>query len=312
VAKVLGYSTIEGEPFVYAGFGADAVSADALSTPYDLNQPGRVQEIKRALRAIGQADNGPETLWRVLADDDSWDDAAQDEYMVFLSRWASKLPCFPAPLVWLTTAAHPTFTGLLLLDAAYRYATSNLITQGISLVQGCSTGVASTSMMAQLEQYLTGAPAGAPAVVLNRPGIEKVQVQASDNVSPHPIPPPDVDPSLYSTWVDANKSVNQLWTSLSNAVTDTARMQALNALGDARTRRDGIAASIIAKAPPRTGSTTVENVGNCPVDQTWDQKTGRCITPFVSAAFGATEWGLVIAAAGLAWWAFKGKERRAY
>jgi hypothetical protein len=312
VAKVLGYSTYGVQPFVYAGFGADPLSPAALSAPYDLNQPGRVQEIKRALRAIGQSDNGPETLWRVLSDDDLWDDAAQDEYVTFLSRWANKLPCFPGPLVFLTTAAHPTFTGLLLLDAAYRYATSNLISQGVSLVQGCSTGVPSSSMMAQLEQYLTGGPAGTPAVVLNRPGIENVQVQASDNVTPHPIPPSDVDPALYTTWIDANGSVKQIWTSLSNAVTEEARMQALKAISDARTRRDGVAASIIAKAPPRTGSTTVENVGTCPDGQTWDQKTGRCITPILPASFDATQWGLVIAAAGLVWWAFKGKQRRAY
>jgi hypothetical protein len=310
--KILGYSTLGGSPYLFAGFGADAgaVAPAALSAPYDLNQPGRVREIKQALAAVGKADNGQETLWRVLSDDDSWDDAAQDEYVTFLSRWANKLPCFPAPLVFLTTAAHPTFTGLLLLDAAYRYATSNLITKGISLVQGCSTGVPSTSFMPILEQYLTGEPASASAVLLNRPDIEKIQIQTSDALTPHPIPPPDVDVALYAQWVQANDSVKQIWASLSKAVTDEARMLALAAVTAARGRRDGIAQSIIAKAPPRTGSTDVENVGRCPDGQTWDQKTNRCITPFLPASISGTTVGIALALAGAAWFAFKGNGKR--
>lgn len=68
------------------------------ATPYDLNAPGAVAEIKVALRALGQAGSNPdgnsapiiETAWKAIGDGDVWDVATALEFVLFVSRSKGK------------------------------------------------------------------------------------------------------------------------------------------------------------------------------------------------------------------------------
>jgi hypothetical protein len=291
--------------------GSDLPPA-ALTGAYDLNQPGRVYEIKQALAAVGQADAGAETLWRLLTPDDVWDDATADEFVIFVSRWMERLPCYPAPLMQFAQGGvHPTFTGLLMLDAAYRYVTSHFASASIPVAEGCGVGVASASIMPELETFLAGQAPTNKAVTLRRPQVEDVALTPSYAVSPHPIPPPDVDAELYRQWTSINDAMKTAWSLLVKATTDTLRVQDVQAVNDLRLQRDQVANAIIAKAMPRQGTTTVETVGVCTLPEVYDPKTGHCVLPPPQeAGWTPTEWAILASVAGLVWWGFSSSATR--
>lgn len=153
-----------------------ATTDPGKSPVYDLTAPGAVQEIKAAMHALGQraatpafGDPAHEALWTMLGTDDVWDDAAQDEWVLFVSRWAPRVTsCRPPPYTQLATGVpQPTFLGLVLLDNAVRFSSS---TAGIGpdmLAKLCfiSSPWGGTTRLTQFETTVGGAafaPKSAP------------------------------------------------------------------------------------------------------------------------------------------------------
>jgi len=300
MAKILGFGfdTVGGAPYVRGAMAGDDLDPKALATPYDLNVPGRVLEVKRALAAVGEADQGKETLWRLLTPDDVWDDAVANEYVIFVSRWKGRLTCYPFPMLQFAMGSvHPTFTGLLMLDAAYRRVGGGTL----AALRFCETGPASTGSMVQLETFLAGQPLSAGATVpLLRKSVEQVKVAPSGAVV-HPVPPADGDATLLAQYTSIEQAMQQMWVSLTKAVTDDARILSVQALDQAMRRRDDLAKQIIAKAGGRQGTTEVENVGRCDPPLVWSKATGKCgsaIEPPANQA-AVTPGGVALLAAGL-------------
>jgi hypothetical protein len=319
--KLLGFGcdTMGGSPYIRRlALGASTdLNPSALSTPYDLNVPGRVLEVKRALAAVGGYDRGKETLWRLLSPDDTWDDSAEDEYVIFVSRWKDRLKCYPFPMLTFSMGAvHPTFSGLLMLDAAYRYAAGGVVQDVLNVftLRGCDTGSPSAGAMPMLETFLAGTPQSEKnAILLLRKGAELVKVTPSGALS-HPVPPPDIDADLFAQYTSVDQSMKEIWTSLAKAVTDDARVLSVQALDQARRQRDDVTRQILAKAGTRTGTTEVENVGRCDAGLVWDKTVGKCVPPVTpppgQAAITPGGWALIAASAGAIVWALRGKEPR--
>jgi len=266
----------EFSPFDY-GQRHLGVGAAPPRVAYDLAKPGRVREIKKALRMLGQAgaigaiplisDLIQETRWKQLSDDDVWTDAAADEFMAFLSRWAPVYVCF-TPLYVVPDGSGinlkylppmPTTSGLMLLDASLRYETANLLEQGIAYLKACGYGAASKSRMDVFEQFLFAKTPGDESADLDPSKRTNVDVVPTTDIEVHPIPPPDVDPVLYAKWQARADQIVLLYDKLANAKNEADRGAIIDALETERQGRDAVAKEILTKAPPRDGSTTVEH-----------------------------------------------------
>jgi hypothetical protein len=266
----------EFSPFDY-GHKHLAIGAAPPHIVYDLAQPGRVREIKRALRMLGQAgaigviplisDLIQETQWKQLSDDDVWTDAAADEFVAFLSRWAPVYVCF-TPLYVVPDGSGinlkylppmPTTNGLLLLDASLRYETATLLEQGMAYLKACGYGAASKSRMDIFEQFLFAQTPGDGSADLDPAKRTNVDVVPTTNIEPHPIPPPDIDPTLYAKWQAHADQIALLYDKLAQSKNELDRSAFIDALETERQGRDAVAKEIITKAPPRDGSTTVEH-----------------------------------------------------
>jgi len=263
-------------PFEYGGRHLSLGAAPPRIT-YDLAQPGRVREIKKALRVLGAAgaigaiplisDLIQETRWKLLADDDVWTDAAADEFVAFVSRWAPVYVCF-TPLYVVPDGSSinlkylppmPTTSGLMLLDASLRYETANLLEQGIAYLKACGYGAASKYHLDLFEQFLFAKTAGDDSADLDPSKRTNVDVVPTLEIEPHPIPPPDVDVALYAKWLARGDQIALLYDKLAKTATEADRSAIIDALETERQAREAVAKEIITKAPPRDGSTTVEH-----------------------------------------------------
>lgn len=266
----------EFSPFDY-GHKHLGIGAAPPRIAYDLAQPGRVREIKKALRMLGQAgaigaiplisDLILETRWKQLSDDDVWTDATADEFVAFLSRWAPVYVCFtPIYVVPDGTGINlkylppmPTANGLMLLDASLRYEMAGLVEQGIAYLKACGYGASSKSHLDLFEQFLFAKTPGDDSADLDPSKHTNVDVVPTTNIEVHPIPPPDVDPTLYAKWQARADQIALLYDKLAQAKNELDRSAIIDALETERQGRDALAKEIITKAPPRDGSTTVEH-----------------------------------------------------
>jgi len=203
----------------------------------------------------------------VLAQIDADTDAAADEFMAFLSRWAPVYVCF-TPLYVVPDGSGinlkylppmPTTSGLMLLDASLRYETANLLEQGIAYLKACGYGAASKSRMDVFEQFLFAKTPGDESADLDPSKRTNVDVVPTTDIEVHPIPPPDVDPVLYAKWQARADQIVLLYDKLANAKNEADRGAIIDALETERQGRDAVAKEILTKAPPRDGSTTVEH-----------------------------------------------------
>jgi hypothetical protein len=264
-------------PFEY-GQRHLGVGADPPRLTYDLSQPGRVKEVKRALRVLGQAgsigaiplisDLIVEKQWTTLQDDDVWTNAAADEFVAFVSRWAPVYVCFGrlysvpdgSGLNLKYLPPQPSANGLLLLDAAYRYETASLFEQGVAYLKACGYGAASKSHLSLFENFLYANKApGDDSADLDPSKRTNIDVVPTANVEVQPIPPPDVDATLYTKWQTLGESIVALHDKLAMATTEEDRRAIIDRLETERLNRDAVAKEIIGKAPPRDGGTSVEH-----------------------------------------------------
>jgi hypothetical protein len=290
-----------------SGFGQAAAAA---TTSYDFCQDGRVREVKDALKYLGNAAASPglldlnqldpakEARWAQLSDDDLWDDAAGDEYVTFLSRWAPRYMCFSVPLysVWQGTP-HPTTNGLLLLDAAVRYQASFPQSKISAVLRGCGYGAPSDIRLERFEREILGKASEGAEVDLNPSVFTNVVTVPTYNTEQHPIPPPDTNPTRYAEWVVADRTVGDLYTHLGSATSEATRSEALDAIAKARADRDQIAHDIITQTPVPHGNTTLE----CGTKATFDPVSGRCVPKQSQATITPPPGG-----AGTNWWVVGG------
>jgi hypothetical protein len=297
------------EPFEYGQRHRAALGADPIVS-YDLGAPGRVREIKGALKRLGQAGATPgiipwseqelikESLWAQLVDDDTWSDVAADEFVAFLSRWAPRYMCFAFPLFGVVNGlAQPTTNGLLLLDVALRYEAANLLQRGIAALQACGYGGPSSARLGLFEDALLGAAAEVGAGVDLNPSVRNsVSVVPTINVALHPVAPPDGDSTLYSKWKAAERELDALYATLAKATNESTRSDVLARLEMKRIERDQTAREIIAKMPKRQGSTTVTCGGP---NDVFDEALERCVPKPVPPKAASAGW-FVVAGVGLA------------
>lgn len=263
--------------------GLAAVDAATAAT-YDLSAPGRVSEIKKALRFVANVAASPsvipwseqesvtETAWTQLVDDDQWTDVTSDEYAAFLSRWAPRYLCFAVPLyVMQAGQVQPTTNGLMLLDVSFRYQSANAINKGLAMLHPCGLGAAADQRLALFETFLTGT-SGGDAINFDPSQYTNVTTVPTVSVQPHPIPPPDVDADLYAKWKSSDDTVASLYDSLAKAPTESVRKTVMDGIHTERTNRDKVAQQIIDKAPPRTGTTTLD----CGPNGLFNKDTDRC------------------------------------
>jgi hypothetical protein len=311
-------------PYVRVGLGA----ALAAQGPYDLsmnNGPGRVREIKRALRLLGQKAGGPDALWSTLADDDSWEEAACDEFVAFTARYGSHyMSCVAAPYFQsFGDMAWPTMNGLILLDLAYRSATAGGLAWVASATTSCSTGTLSAQTMEQLEAFLTGKTHANFVVELGIDGAGAVQV----------LPPEPAaswgqrvgsDRPGYDKYQTTLASMQSTWTALGGAKNETEISNLLAVQSTNRVARAAVVQSILNPAGtpgPTPGGTTVvppdthctqggglvynPTTGDCrcPGDMILDATGKQCVCPKGTALDAATntckKTGGLIAGLGL-------------
>lgn len=302
-------------PFEYGLQHLRGLAADAPPKIYDLSQPGRVREIKKALKMLGQAASAPisegnadpakEARWATMTvDDDVWSDDAADEYVTFLSRWAPRYLCFAVPLFGMANGQpQPTVNGLLLLDVATRYEGANLFRKGVAIVKACGYGTVSDTRLDLFEAFLTGAsPDSSSDIDLDPSKQTNVQIAATPNVESHPIPPPGIDDALYAKWKTSDEVVASLYESMTKAPAEGTRSAILEGIATERKNRDDSARQILAKLPPRQGTTTLTCVNP---KEVYDPKLGVCVAaPPPPSPKSMAAWvvgGLAVGALGLVW-----------
>jgi hypothetical protein len=264
------------------GFGATLATRGSYAlAAVDAATIGRVREIKRALRTLGQAVGGSEVLWTMLGDTDDWEEAACDEFAAFVSRTGTKYQCFPGPYYQVDgDVLWPTMNGLLALDAEYRRVTSGVGSWFGSLLSDCATLRAAPEGMPLFEAFLTGRSHPNEKVDVALDGVGVVPVLAPTpaaswgvRVSP--------DSSSYPAYQAAVGAMQTMWQSLAQATgeSESERASRLAALAAGRAARDRTAVPIGGQPPQPTpgGQTTVEHP--CPTGTSWDEPSQQCVCP---------------------------------
>jgi hypothetical protein len=127
-ARLLGYD-IGSEASFEDMHGYASLGADAPRSPYDLNQPGAIRELKAALKKLneyqqthGLFGKSQDAYGQALSDDDVWTDDSIIEFLAAVSRYShdfSPLGMPPGPYVQFTPfGPQPTVMGLELIDGA--------------------------------------------------------------------------------------------------------------------------------------------------------------------------------------------------
>lgn len=270
-------------PYVGVGLG----QALAAKGPYSLSLtefPGRVSEIKRALRVLGQKAGVADPLWQMLSNDDQWEEIACDEFVVFTSRYKGKYPCFAEPhFTFVDDMVVPTMNGLMLLDVAYRAETGWVWSWLGSLVTDCKTGASSAQTMGNLEAFLTGKTHAGETVNLNVEGAQGVAVGVPD-------------PGLWGTRVSSDlpgysdyrtviSTMQDTWRAMANATSETARAQMIDIQRMNRNAREAVAQNILNPPGGGSASTPVGTTVPAPAHQCatsgmqWSEAEQACVCP---------------------------------
>jgi hypothetical protein len=264
------------------------------------NGPGRVREIKRALRLLGQKAGGADALWSTLADNDSWEEAASDEFVAFTARYSSHyMSCVAGPYFQMDgDLAWPTMNGLILLDLAYRAATAGGLAWVASATTSCSTGTLSAQTLEQLEAFLTGKTHANYVVDLAIDGSGAVQVLVPELAASW-AQRVGADRPGYDKYQTAVASMQATWTALGAAKNETDISNLLAVQSANRLARNAIVTSILnpggvpvpnpggtqPPAPPHTcinpalSWSDVQQTCVCPDPYTFDAKTNGCACP---------------------------------
>ena len=303
---------------IYSGQGLGA----ALGA-YDLNAPGAVQELKRALVALAAAESDPfkksgadvatEQTWKLITDDDNWDGPAAEELLLALSRYR--------PRAILST-----------LQIGEPYVQQGLpggppqpAVNGLELIAGAvRTRIGGVPLMTKYEAWraqgcLLQATCFAPPSVISKPP-DATPVTRSLAGS-RLVPPASADPALLATVAAQDVTQQTLWQLALNAATEADRAQLSSSMTVARSARDAAATAAINSAPPRPGISVDTSTEVACVKQggLWNQGQLSCTLPSAlppGAGPAPSQASLagplaILAVLGLGyWWATKKKGGR--
>jgi hypothetical protein len=264
------------------------------SVPYDMNQPGVVRELKRALATLGalaadplrNADPAIETRWKDIVADEpvpSWDAATADEFAIAVGRYRGWGWQVPEPYARSTPGGpQPTASGLELVAGAVN-----------QLLGG-------HPRMAIYEQWregtfeppsvISGPPANAPVIDVSYLGPSYVAM------------PPSTAPDIGQQINEAERMLTEAHAAAMVAENETDRARHAATMLLARSIRKAWVAEAQAQAPTRTGETTVDPVAPdacARLGGSYDPTTGGCLrvesasaepssaTPWIVLAVGA-------------------------
>lgn len=267
---------------------------------YDFGQPGAVREVKRALSALGllqanaaftpAADLALEVTWKELTDDDTWNAAAGQEFLLAMSRLSRNqgvvIGFMNPPYVQDGLPGglpQPGINGLELLAAAAN--TKIGASAKLSLYEAWRSSVCSTCG----EPPSTIAP-DYPVLLTFDSGLRLV-------------PPPQAPVALLATLAAADAAERDAWKATLAATTEPARAMASVEMKTTRAVRDKAAQAAIDASPMRTGATTVDEPFRDCLNRggTWNTATRTCSggTPDTATLLLA---GGLVAAVGVGFW----------
>ena len=299
---------------IYSGQG---LGADLPA--YDLNAPGAVAELKRALVALAAfesdvfkkaaADVATEQTWKAITDDDSWDGPAAEELLLAISRYRGAGVQIGEPYVQQGLPGgppQPAVNGLELIAGAVRQRLAGapaMTKYEAWRAQGC------------LLQATCFAP---PSAISKPPDATPVTRTFVGN---RLVPPAGADPTALANLAALDSQQQAAWKLALTASTEAERAGDAAVMATLRGLRDAAAQVAIASAPGRQGTTvdTSQEVACVQKGGFWTQDPPACTMPSALPQPGAPPSAqasmagplAIVAVAALGyWWVTKKKGGR--
>jgi hypothetical protein len=304
------------------GLGNEIYSGPGLGADlpaYDLNTPGAVQELKRALVALASAESDPfkkssahvatEQTWKAIVDDDTWDGPAAEELLLAISRYRGAGVQIGEPYVQQGLQGgppQPAVNGLELIAGAVRQRLAGvpaMTKYEAWRAQGC----------------LLQATCFAPPSAVSKPPSDTPVTRTFQGL--RLVPPTDATPASLATLAAADVTQQTLWQLAMKASTEAERAKLASFMTVARASRDAAAQAAIDSVPGRQGTpvdTTLE-VACVQKGGFWDQGQLSCTMPSALPQPGAPPTAqaslagplVIVACAALGyWWVTKKKGGR--
>lgn len=231
----------------YMGFGA-------VMSAYDLNTPGAIAEIKRAMVALAQlsnpfggaADPVIETTWKLITDDDIWDEAAGEEFLLAMSRYRNA-----SGLNWPHIAEPYVQPGL---EGSLPQPTVS----GLELLAGAAVNLAPSARMKLYEQWRsTGCTLCIkPPSNVSMPG-KATPVLLTVNVGSRLAVPPQAPQDLAAVAAGFDADLQTMWNVALASPSEALRASNATVMRVIQKSRDDAAMAAINATPIRQGVTTV-------------------------------------------------------
>jgi len=254
------------------------VSLAGFEKPYDLNIPGAVFEIKRALVALAVFGSDPnlnpddpikETIWQRITQDDSWDSSVADEFVFAMSRYknlygSNQVQQGGSPPTNMVGGLQPTASGLECLAGAVKQRLGGYppMTMFLAWRGGTFDPPSSISGPASNAQVIPSVNRGAMASSLDYVPL-----------SPNAIPEEKTSVAILDQQLDA------CWKMILNASNETDRLTGQQCIEGVRLIRNTSVNTINLTAQQRTGTTTVESGAGIACQKaggTYDPASGDC------------------------------------
>ncbi len=254
------------------------LSLAGFEKPYDLNVPGAVLEIKKALSALAVSGSDPnlnpddpikETIWQRLTQDDSWDSAVADEFVMAISRYKNlygdnQVQQGGSPPTNMVGGLQPTASGLECLAGAVTQKLGGYpqMTLYLKWRGGMFDPPSSLSGPASNAQVIPSVNRGAMASSLD-------YVPLSTNVLPE-------EKALVAV---LDQQLDACWKMILNAENETERLTGQQCIEGVRLIRNTSVNTLNLTAQQRQGTTTVESgsqLGCQKAGGTYDPATGDC------------------------------------
>jgi hypothetical protein len=254
------------------------ISLSGVETPYDLNVPGAVLEIKKALVALAIWGSDPnlnpddpiqEQVWQGIQLDDSWDASVADELVLAMGRYKNlfgdnHVQQGGSPPTNMVGGLQPTAAGLECLAGAVEEKLGGYpkMEKYLNWRGGAWDPPSWTSGPADNAQVIPSTNRGGMASTLDYVPLS-----------------PEVSGEQKNAVLVLDRQLSEAWKMLLNAENETQRAQIVNAIKGVRLIRNTAVLTINASVPPRQGTTIVESGGKYACEKsggTYDTNTGNC------------------------------------
>jgi hypothetical protein len=243
--RLMGYGTDWPDITITGPAGpSEPITGELSLVDYDLSQPGRVYEVKQAIRMLAERgankvfnpkDPIQETTWQRMAlgqpYQDSWDWATADEFLALLSRYALELDIDLNKAVQHVPGAPFAMVGGLQPTAL-----------GVELIAGAlhRSNIDPATVMPEYMAWRGAswwAPPSPSAVGTRKASVVQRTADLGDPIEWQPLSPSaSVEEIARINWWD--NRLNQLWKSLSTAMTEQQRSSELAMIENYRIGRN--------------------------------------------------------------------------